>query len=963
MKKLNIYLCIFAFLFVNLSIAYPITPVTASLAAGSRPSLAIPINEGITSGSMPGPGGIGAIWYSIVLSGNYQMILTMPVDTNFQLWLYDANLNLVDWSYSYVNPENITTTGAVGKFYVAITSVYGNGNYNLNITKFSINGESISSPIIINEGVTSGSLPGPGLNGEIWYYTTLAGNYQLNLTGTGGTNYDLYFYAKNGTLLDSSMTANYPEIITPTNLNGDYFIEVLPVSGSGSFSLNITTLSTPGESILVPLVIGTGLTSGSLPGPGVGGQFWYEVTIGGSKNITLNGDLGTDFDLYLYDNANTLLSSSTKTTYPEVITTSGFDYSNYFIKVDPYLGSGNFNLTISNISIAGSNIQNPIVISQGITTGSFPGAGNSGSIWYNITLNGDYQFSLNGPANSNLDYVLIDSSGAWVDDASNTTYPDVITETNLAGNYILELYGSGSGSFSLNISQITLGNTYTNPKPIKTGTTLGTLPGPEANGGIWYSIKLEGTYEINLSGPGGTDFDLYLYDVNKNLLNSSTTSSYPESIIFFNANSLDTYLIFIDQFSGTGSFSLNVTRKLIPGDDILNPISIGMGSYTGHLPGSVGQFDDWYVIDLPVTDVSVQLTGDAGTDFDLILFDSYYNLVDYSATSSYPENIAISGLQGKHFLVVEQYSGIGNYQLNITDLSKVPGYSPANPVNITEGITYGSLPGPASGGNIWYNVTLNGDFTFNLTADVSTDFDMAIFNGTNGTLIASSQNTYYPEFIEIDNINGPLFILISRYSGSGPFTLDITKLPPIGTDTRPKELSISPANPTITETGTMPGPRPDGGFIYYTWIYGNYSFSLTGEAGTDFDLYLYNSSGIAVMWSNGTSYPETINVLDYYSFYYIGVFPKNSSYNGTYTLTGIRHSIQGDDMNNPIPLNLNANNKVTVIDSLPGYGEAGDKWFSINLNGNFTFILDADSSASFVMQLYNTIDICNLKGF
>ncbi|MFX1507564.1 MAG: hypothetical protein ACFFDC_15880, partial [Promethearchaeota archaeon] len=277
------------------------------------------------------------------------------------------------------------------------------------------------------------------------------------------------------------------------------------------------------------------------------------------------------------------------------------------------------------------------------------------------------------------------------------------------------------------------GDSSSDPIDIGLGKTTGTLPGPAADGSIWYNITLAaGDYHFNLTGPGGTNFDLDIYNSTLDYIGGVYGFTYPDISAIYGLEE-DNYFINVYNATGTGDFTLDITELVpTPGDSPSNPIIIGLGETTGTLPGPAIDGSIWYNITLAAGDYQFNLTGPGGTNFDMGLFNSTLDLIDWAIGVTYPDIITVHNLVGDdYFINIGPTSGFGDFTLNITVLVPAPGDSPSNPIIIGLGETTGTLPGPAGDGSIWYNITLTaGDYQFNLTGPGGTDFDLALYNST-----------------------------------------------------------------------------------------------------------------------------------------------------------------------------------------------------------------------------------------
>jgi subtilisin family serine protease len=145
--------------------------------------------------------------------------------------------------------------------------------------------------------------------------------------------------------------------------------------------------------------------------------------------------------------------------------------------------------------------------------------------------------------------------------ASAATVTDAITSTATTGR----LTSIGTGSPNLLLYSLLSGGGGT-PPPACSGTTYtGTLSGTGANAyqpnGSYYYSSLSGTHTGALTGPSGTDFDLYLQKWNgsawANVASSLGTTS-TENISYNGTAGYYRWRIY--SYSGSGSYTLCTTR-------------------------------------------------------------------------------------------------------------------------------------------------------------------------------------------------------------------------------------------------------------------------------------------------------------------------------------------------------------------------------------------------------------------
>ena len=184
---------------------------------------------------------------------------------------------------------------------------------------------------------------------------------------------------------------------------------------------------------------------------------------------------------------------------------------------------------------------------------------------------------------------LFDGEVTLIGGAHDVDYPDIYRGLNLmTDTYYIKVYAVlGTGSFTLNIAEFV-------PIPIGLGDTVGPITAPDES--IWYNISLAaGDYQFSLSGPEGTNFDLFLYNSNLGYISTSVNPEYPD---IYRGYSLivDNYFIEIYASNGTGTFTLTVseyTRVL----NIISPVqqSYATNTIPVHFDGNAIHY--WYFIE------------------------------------------------------------------------------------------------------------------------------------------------------------------------------------------------------------------------------------------------------------------------------------------------------------------------------------------------------------------------------
>ncbi|MCG3217870.1 MAG: hypothetical protein KAR35_02635, partial [Candidatus Heimdallarchaeota archaeon] len=281
------------------------------------------------------------------------------------------------------------------------------------------------------------------------------------------------------------------------------------------------------------------------------------------------------------------------------------------------------------------------------------------------------------------------------------------------------------------------------------------------------------------------------------------------------------------------------------GSSALNATPItGNGTYTGEAPLPGPQIDAWnttmyYKVELIVGEhVKLNLTGDAGTDFDLFVYNSTLDFVIESMTELYPEVVSFDvNITDTYYIIIAEYylSDPGNYSLTVEILEGPNGDSFANAIPITEGIYIGAspLPGPFYDDIVLWNSSIfyvfwieeGNQYQISLTGDVGTDFDLGLFDGMSDLdEIDYSVNIDYPDYMEgISSSSQYLYIVVAKYNeaehGAYELTLNIETI--IEGDSF--EHAIPIVEGIYTGSSPLPGPSYDNELwnssIYYVfWI-------------------------------------------------------------------------------------------------------------------------------------------------
>lgn len=411
-------------------------------------------------------------------------------------------------------------------------------------------------------------------------------------------------------------------------------------------------------------------------------------------------------------------------------------------------------------AVPGESFDEPIVIFEGVTTGSISG---NASIWYKVSLDGNYDISLNASHGTDFDMVLYNSSKVSIDSAQSVSYPDSMKLYSLLGDYYIEVYAySGTGDFDLTIASFPKipGDNERNPITLSEDSTTGYLSG---TGDVkWYNVTLTGNYMIELVAEDETDFDIHLYDQPLELIDSVIIGTYPRELQMYNLHG--SFLLRIRSSSGGGHYNLSIISfPVVPGDHFTNPILVAEGEYAGDLPGPSQRNTTWYQINLRGT-YRIMLQGSDITDFDLELYTMDLGIEDSARNSRYPDIIITEDLTGPYLIQIISVRGQGWYRLYIEEISSSAGFIPDTAIEINGSRIDSHFPGPAVDLSIWYKVDLTGSHTIILEDTESLDLDLYVYDSS-VILIDSSEMKTSTDRVVLENAEGLYYIKVKYNSG------------------------------------------------------------------------------------------------------------------------------------------------------------------------------------------------------
>jgi len=355
---------------------------------------------------------------------------------------------------------------------------------------------------------------------------------------------------------------------------------------------------------------------------------------------------------------------------------------------------------------------------------------------------------------------------------------------------------------------------------------------------------------VSLAGPATGDFEVVLFPPTASQVGTDSPvigalgGAYPREFTYL--PKLDgSYYIDVYCADGFGDYSL--TWDVVPAaaDDEIPGVALPASPVPGTL-AEYGDVDDVFALDLAAGEtVSFSLSGDAGTDFDLALFDSVASNVyldtpiAFAATDAYPEVLNYtSATAATYYVAVRQYLGDGGYTLSYTrgvetsltidgppsvvspNSALLSGVLNAGGVgSVGETITVEAMPdGSASWSPVGTDVTdATGAWSLSVTPSVQTQY-RAVFAGT-PTLLASMSSAHTVAVTSAarpttTSIYGPSTV---NFNSAGKLTGLLWNYGVGGIPGAPVEIQAMPAGSAVwTTVATV--MTDSGGYWYkYVW--------------------------------------------------------------------------------------------------------------------------------------------------
>ncbi len=368
-------------------------------------------------------------------------------------------------------------------------------------------------------------------------------------------------------------------------------MRVYPYSGTTNYSLSLSATA----SIVIPDGAGNtrssarnlGVLSGNrsfqdfIGGTDTNDYYRFELTQGSEFTLTLNG-LSADADVELLDSSGDVITSSSKSSSTAESIVQQLASGIYYIRVYPYIGSTNYNLSLSAISNGPADgAGNSLGTARNL--GALSGSRSFQDYVGTIDTNDYYRFSLTQTSDFSLvlaslsadaDVVLLDGNGQTIQGSYGAfTSSESIARRLNAGDYYIRVYPySGSTTYSLTVSAIVVSTVDGAGNTLGTARYIGALSGSRSfqdavsssdpNDYYRFDLAQNSNFSLSLNGLSA-DADVELLNNSGQFIANSIVSGLGAELITRTLNA-GTYYIRVYPYNGSNTnYQLNLSATTI----------------------------------------------------------------------------------------------------------------------------------------------------------------------------------------------------------------------------------------------------------------------------------------------------------------------------------------------------------------------------------------------------------------
>lgn len=674
---------------------------------------------------------------------------------------------------------------------------------------------------------------------------------KINLVYPGEQNYDNAYAYYDGTsmatphvtgvaalLLGAKPSLNVTQIKDTLIASGDYLPSLngkvssgKTVNANNALNVNIEELDNdiPGVALDKDTVEGT-LDSAT----DTDDVYSVHLDSGQSIKLTLSGDAGTDFDLYLFspwtytvnDSSEMLKYSENEGTSSETIEFTANYSGEYYIDVYAFEGAGAYSLTAAIGNGPGEYEDDSQTIMYYGDWTTKTGTSYSGNSIHQLNTYGELEFTFvgnefewiglkdknQGIADIYIDGEFMGSVSLYSDTLQ--TQQSLFKTTTSYGNHVININWTGkrdpkarkSGT-AINVDKLVVTENLTPPAaPSNVQITYdGYVNAPVLS---WDSNEAANFYKVYRKEIGQTDYTL---------LGSVSQPYYFD----YAAQVGKTYEYVVSAVGIKELESVKSTTIVYTHDDQIPGILMSSNDVTGTIDEVNDYIDVWAVNLEAGKTYSFSFNGPQDTDFDYLLFDpSTTNIYEgtpvrelYGTNSedyvTYPVEQT-----GTYYIVVESWKGAGEYSIKLNSKPTVQDDDIPGAVPLTTTTEVSDFLDSYDIDDVYSVDLAQGDtITLNLssTATNGSDLDLYLY-GPNSTTVDYSSTSYVPEVAYSNQMDtstetityvaeqaGKYYIDVNLSYGSGPYKLIVNKKSkdPVKTIT----TKIEDDNPEIKYSG------------------------------------------------------------------------------------------------------------------------------------------------------------------
>jgi hypothetical protein len=299
-------------------------------------------------------------YYRFDLSQTSSFSLTLNgLTANADVQLLNSSGGVIQSSTkSSTQAESISRSLNAGTYYVRVYRVGGSPNYTLSLSADSA-GNTLTTARNIGTLSSSRSFTdfvgSTDTNDYYRFDLSQSSNVSLSLNGLSADADVQLLNSSGGVLASSANGGTTAESISSTLGTGTYYVRVFPYSGNTNYNLTLAaTGSGPadnaGNTLTTARNIGTLSSSRSFTdfvgSTDTNDYYRFDLSQSSNFSLSLNG-LSADADVQLLNSSGTVLTSSANDgTSAESISRS-LNAGTYYVRVFPYSGSTNYNLTLA----------------------------------------------------------------------------------------------------------------------------------------------------------------------------------------------------------------------------------------------------------------------------------------------------------------------------------------------------------------------------------------------------------------------------------------------------------------------------------------------------------------------------------------------------------------------------------------------------------------------------------------